>query len=48
MKTLRLFLLTAAVMCSLVANAQDVIVKNDGSTITSKVMEISIFNLAIQ
>ena len=31
-------------MCSLVANAQDVIVKNDGSTITSKVMEISIFN----
>ena len=41
MKTLRLFLLTAAVMCSLVANAQDVIVKNDGSTITSKVMEIT-------
>ena len=41
MKTLRLFMLTAAIMCSLVANAQDVIVKNDGSTITSKVMEIT-------
>lgn len=34
-------MLTAAIMCSLVANAQDVIVKNDGSTITSKVMEIT-------
>ena len=41
MKTLRLFMLTAAIMCSLVANAQDVIVKNDGSTITSKVLEIT-------
>lgn len=34
-------MLTAAIMCSLVANAQDVIVKNDGSTITSKVLEIT-------
>lgn len=34
-------MLTAAIMCSLVANAQDVIVKNDGSTITSKVIEIT-------
>ena len=41
MKTLRLFMLTAAIMCSLVANAQDVIVKNDGSTIISKVLEIT-------
>lgn len=41
MKTLRLFMLTAVIMCSLVANAQDVIVKKDGSTITSKVLEIT-------
>ena len=34
-------MLTAAIMCSLVANAQDVIVKNDGTTITSKVLEIT-------
>lgn len=31
----------AATICSLAANAQDVIVRNDGSTITSKVLEVS-------
>lgn len=41
MKTLRLFMVMATIMCSLVANAQDVIVKNDGSTIISKVLEIT-------
>lgn len=41
MKTLRLFMLTAVVMCPFVASAQDIIVKNDGSTIASKVMEIT-------
>ena len=34
-------MLTAVVMCPFVASAQDIIVKNDGSTIASKVMEIT-------
>lgn len=41
MNTLRFFMVMTVMMCSLAVNAQDVIVKNDGSTITSKVLEIT-------
>ena len=39
MKTLRLFMLMAVMMCSLAVNAQDAIANDDSTTATSTVLE---------